>query len=192
MKKVIILSLGIASAVLSGEFNEAIDKIVSSHPDIKTKLSYYKSIKEDIAISKAGYRPKLDYEGTIGKEKIEYEDGTNDTNQNYYKNSLTLKQNLFEGFNTDALVEQNEARLTSAAYSFLDQVNTTTLESIKSYLDVLKEKELLSLYKENVENHEVIYEKIKERTEAGRGRKSEVQQTESRLYLAHSNLIVQK
>lgn len=192
MKKICTLLLASFSCLFALEFNEEINNIVSNNPEVKAKLSYYKAVKEDVQIAKSSYKPSIDVTGTYGKEKLEYDRSINNTNETSHSATVSIKQNLFNGFYTQSTVEQNEARLSSAAYSFLDTLNITSLASIQAYLEVLKQKELTELFKENVRNHEDIYSKIEERTNAGRGRKSEVQQTESRLQLAYSNLVVQQ
>lgn len=192
MKSKLFLVFLLTCNLYSNDLVHEINDIINNHPDIKKQLRYYKSVEQDIAISKSEYQPSLDFQSSFGKEKIEYEDTTQDTDETFYQNSLTLTQNLFQGFATDAKVEQNRARLSAAAYTLLDNANNLALESIKAYMDVLREDALTKLYEENVQNHEDIYSKIKERTDAGRGRMSEVQQTLSRLHLAKSNLIVQQ
>ncbi|DAB33562.1 MAG TPA: hypothetical protein CFH82_09735 [Sulfurospirillum sp. UBA12182] len=192
MKKTLYSFLFCTCTLLGDSFFNEVNSIINNHPDIQKQLEYYQSVEQDIAISKSEYQPSLDFQSSFGKEKIEYEGTTQDTDETFYQNSLTLTQNLFQGFATDAKVEQNRARLSSAAFTLLDSANNLALESIKSYMDVLREDALTNLYQENVKNHEDIYSKIKERTDAGRGRMSEVQQTLSRLHLAKSNLIVQQ
>lgn len=185
---VFLLTCNLYSSDLMNEIND----IINNHPDIKKQLGYYKSVEQDIAISKSEYQPSLDFQSSIGREKIDYDSSTNNTNETFHQNSITLTQNIFQGFATDAKVEQNRARLSAAAYTLLDNANSLALESIKAYMDVLREDALTKLYEENVKNHEDIFSKIKEKTDAGKGRMSEVQQTKSRLHLAKSNLIVQQ
>lgn len=74
----------------------------------------------------------------------------------------------------------------------LDRANTVALDTITAYMEVLKQNALTKIFEENVQNHEDILAKIKEMTEGGVGKKSELIQTQSRLKLAYSNLLVQQ
>jgi len=174
---------------------ETLDNIINSSikasPIVNRQIKFYDGVLQDLDIAKSDNLPTLDYRGEIGRESIDRE-LSNKTGLNYWKNNLTLRQNLFRGYKTQSEIRQNEARISEAAYTVLDRANTVALDTATSYIDVLKENELTKLFKENVQNHIDILKKIEERTKAGVGRKSEVQQTQSRLSLAYSNLIVQQ
>ncbi|WP_024955899.1 TolC family outer membrane protein [Sulfurospirillum arcachonense] len=181
------LLIGLQAEDLTTLLNNA----VKSNPDVNRQLKYYESVLQDLNIAKAGNLPSLDFQSSAGRERTKREDQES-TSLTHYNNSITLSQNIFNGFKTTSEIKQNKARISSAAYSVLDQANTVAFETIKSYLEVLKENELTKLYEENVKNHQDILSKIEEKTNAGIGRQSEVQQTQSRLFLAHSNYIVQQ
>ncbi len=183
----LVLIVNLKAEMLTEILNDSIEK----NPDMNKQLKYYETTLQDLEIAKSGNLPSLDYQGSLGKEKTKNE-GAKSVNLTHYNNSIILKQNLFNGLRTTNEIKQNEARISSAAYSVIDTANKLAYETIKAYLEVLKENELTTLYHENVQNHEDILNKIKERTDAGIGRQSEVQQTKSRLSLAHANLIVQQ
>jgi adhesin transport system outer membrane protein len=171
--------------------NDVLNNAIKANPDVNKQLRYYESVLQDLEIAKSGNLPTLDYQGSVGRERTKREN-SDSINLTHYDNSITLRQNLFNGYETTSEIEQNEARISSAAYSVIDSANRLSYDTIKAYLEVLKENELITLYNENVKNHKDILDKIKERTDAGVGRQSEVQQTQSRLSLAYSNLIVQQ
>jgi len=183
----ILITVTLQAETLDNVLNNAI----KANPDVNRQLKYYESVLQDLEIAKSGNLPTLDYQGSVGEERTKREN-SDSLNLTHYNNTITLRQNLFNGFQTTSEIEQNEARISSAAYSVIDSANRLSYETIKSYLEVLKENELVTLYNENVKNHEDILSRIKERTDAGIGRQSEVQQTKSRLSLAHANLIVQQ
>jgi adhesin transport system outer membrane protein len=87
-------------------------------------------------------------------------------------------------------VEQQEARLISAEYYLMEKVSQLGLTMIEAYLDVLKEKRLLTLAEENRATHQRYYDMIKQRTEAGAGTKADLEQISGRLALAESNVKV--
>lgn len=191
MKIKYLLPLFFALGLQAESLNDVLNSAIKANPDVNRQMRYYESVLQDLEIAKSGNLPTLDYQGSVGKERTKRE-GISSVDLTHYSNNITLKQNIFNGFQTTSEIEQNQARISSAAYSVIDKVNTLSYKTIKAYLEVLKENELNTLYKENVKNHQDILDKIKERTDAGIGRQSEVQQTNSRLSLAHANLIVQQ
>ena len=191
MKLSYIIPILITVTLQAETLDNVLNNAIKANPDVNRQLKYYESVLQDLEIAKSGNLPTLDYQGSVGEERTKREN-SDSLNLTHYNNTITLRQNLFNGFQTTSEIEQNEARISSAAYSVIDSANRLSYETIKSYLEVLKENELVTLYNENVKNHEDILSRIKERTDAGIGRQSEVQQTKSRLSLAHANLIVQQ
>ncbi|MEE8589581.1 MAG: TolC family protein, partial [Sulfurimonadaceae bacterium] len=100
-------------------------------------------------------------------------------------------ENLFEGFATEYDIKEQKSRILSARFNTLQNANSLALRSSEVYIDVLRQKSLLDLFEENVNSHERIYGLIREKTEAGSGRRSDVEQSEGRLALAYSNYIAQ-
>lgn len=191
MKIKYLLPLLFALGLQAESLNDVLNSAIKANPDVNRQMRYYESVLQDLEIAKSGNLPTLDYQGSVGQERTKRE-GTPSEDLTHYSNNITLRQNIFNGFQTTSEIKQNKARISSAAYSVIDTANNVSYETIKAYLEVLKEHELNNLYQENVKNHQDILDKIKERTDAGIGRQSEVQQTNSRLSLAHANLIVQQ
>lgn len=190
MKKYAILAITI-TGLLAEQPYDIVNSALNAHPDVNRQIKYYDGVLQDLEIAKSDNLPTLDYRGEIGKGRYAKED-VDTAKSTYWKNNLTLKQNLFRGYKTQSEVEQNEARISEAAYTVLDRSNIVAIDTMSAYIEVLKENELTKLFKENVQNHINILSKIEERSDAGVGRKSEVLQTQSRLDLAYSNLIVQQ
>jgi adhesin transport system outer membrane protein len=191
MTKKLLLISTLLTSIFAEQPYSIVNSAIEAHPDVNRQIKFYNGVLQDLEIAKSDNLPTLDYIGELGRERSS-SDNTNTTDLNYYKNNLTLKQNLFRGYKTQSEIKQNEARISSAAYTVLDKANTVALDTISAYIEVLKEHYLTELFKENVQNHEDILAKIKEKNDAGIGKKSEVLQTQSRLKLAYSNLLVQQ
>jgi len=189
--KYLLLATVIVTAAQAENLYDVINSSIKASPTVNRQIKFYDGVLQDLEIAKSDNLPTLDYQGEIGRD-ITKRDGIGDARLNYWKNNLTLRQNLFRGYKTQSEIRQNEARISEAAYTVLDRANTAALSTTIAYLNVLKEYDLTKLFEKDVQNHNDILAKIKERTEAGVGKESEVQQTQSRLSLAYSNLIVQQ
>ena len=196
MKRVLLLSVLVSTAIFAQDLRTTIQEVIKTNPDIVEKAKNYNATKEDVSIAKAGYYPKLNLSLGVGTEKNEKSSrpGLADVNTNLsvYQNSLTLTQNLFNGFATTYQVKEQEARTISAAYSYIEKVNSVSFSTVSSYLELLRNKELLETAKENVDITDEIFRKVQKLYDAGLTTLSEVNKIQSSLSLAKSNYVVQE
>lgn len=187
----IALALSLTTALFSQDVRTTISEVLSTNPIVLERLKNYNATKEDITTAEAGYYPKIDLSIGVGKE-----DGERAVNQEFdysvYENSLTYTHNLFKGFQTKHRVGQQENRTIAAAYSYIEKVNDTSFETVNLYLQVMKNRELLELQKENIEINNEIFTKVQKLYDAGLTTLSEVNKIESALSLAKSNYVVQE
>jgi adhesin transport system outer membrane protein len=173
-----------------------VDEVLSTNPIILEKAKNYNATKEDITSAKAGYYPKLDLSLGMGIENTDRSDRPGIADQTFdfsvYQNSLTYTHNLFKGFETTYQVEQQENRTIAAAYSYIEKVNDTSFEMVNTYLQVMRNKELLDNAQANVDINSEILKKVQKLYNAGLTTLSEVNKIESSLSLAKSNYVVQE
>ncbi|MDB2562562.1 TolC family outer membrane protein [Sulfurimonas sp.] len=197
MKNKLLISLSLVAALNAQDLPTTVQEVLSTNPVILERLKNYNSVKEDIVSAESGYYPKLDLVLGAGRESTDRSNRANnapDTDFDFtvYQNSLTLTQNVFKGFETTYQVQQQENRAISAAYSYVEKVNDTAFGMVNSYIQVMKNTELLETAKENVEINEEIFQKVKKLFDSGLTTLSEVNKIESSLALSKSNYIVQE
>ena len=191
MKKSTLVLLSVSVMLNAQNLKQTIEEVLTTNPIIQERLKNYNETKEDITIAKAGYYPKLDLSIGVG-----FEDGKNAQGQKFdydvYQGSLTLTQNVFQGFETKYQVEQQKDRAVSAAYSYIEKVNDTSFEMLNQYLQVMKNNELLKNAQANVDINKDILTKVEKLYDAGLTTLSEVNKIESSLALAESNYVVEE
>lgn len=204
MKKQLLLTFLISSALSAQDLQHSVEEVISTNPIILERLKNYNATKEEITSAKSAYYPKIDLKIGAGYENSKREnyagestifDERNRVNSlglGVYENALTYTQNLFNGFQTTSQVKQQGHRTVSAAYSYVEKVNDTAFEMVNTYLQVMKNEELLQTAKENIEINEEIFTKVKKLYDAGLTTLSEVNKIESSLSLAKSNYVVQE
>ena len=188
MKRSILLSIVLLPALVSAmSITEAVQKSVETHPQIQVKKEELNAQKESLTIVRSDYLPSVDLSYSVGPET------TKNANVARVKTDLTrqdasavLSWNLFAGLNTKYGVEQQEALILSAGDNVQDSANTLALETAEAYVNVLRNKELLNIAKENVEVHKKYLDQIKIKADAGVGRNSDYKQTLSRYENAKS------
>ena len=197
MKYKIFISLSLLASLNAQDLPSTVKEVLSTNPVILERLKNYNAIKQDVISAKSGYYPKLDLVLGAGRESTDRSNGANnapDTDFDFtvYQNSLTLTQNIFKGFETTYQVEQQENRAISSAYSYVEKVNDTAFDMLNSYIQVMKNTELLQTAKENVDINQEIFVKVKKLFDSGLTTLSEVNKIESSLALAKSNYVVQE
>jgi len=194
IKKLLIPTLMLASAstVSATTLRDAVREVLDTNPIVKERLKNYNATREEIGIADAGYYPTLDLQSSVGKKYTGRFSSVEEETYDVFQNSLVLRQNLFNGFSTHEQVNYQKMRTLAAAYSYLEKANDVTLQTVKVYLDLLSQKELLNNSKLNVEHNEKIYEKVLKAYKAGLTTLSEVSKIRSSLSLAKSNMMVQK
>ncbi|MEN4052363.1 TolC family outer membrane protein [Sulfurimonas sp. NWX79] len=190
MLKKIILTLTLLTTLNAETLQTVMNEVLETNPTIQERLRNYNATKIDITSAESGYYPKIDLVLGGGEEKTDRE--LYSKNYTIYENSLTYTHNLFNGFNTTYLVKEQEYRTLAAAYSYIDTVNTTSFDMVNTYLEVIKNQELMDTALENVKINKEILTKVKKLYKAGLTTLSEVNKIESSLALAQSNLVVQE
>jgi adhesin transport system outer membrane protein len=172
---------------------EVLEFTVKRHPEILESIKIYESVRAELGIAKSGFKPSMTASASAGQEYTNGED-TNNESKNLFATTATItaKQNLFNGFATTEYIKETQARTISAAYTALDTANRIFLDTAEAYANVLKERELVDLYGQNVLTQAQILEQIKEKTDSGFGRISDLYNSQSRLALARANYISQQ
>jgi len=206
-KKSLMLSLIVITCLspsLSAlTLKESIVESMNTNPIVQERLKNYRATQQDLNIAESEYYPKLDLRAVVGYNKqgmFKNADGTGsnwdhpvlDNSYGNYETSITLTQNLFDGFGTMNKVDYQESRILAAAYNYIEKTNDVAFKMTNAYLNVLRAYELLGTAQENVKITEDIYNKVKDLFDAGLTTDSEVKKIESALSLARSNLTVQK
>lgn len=169
---------------------EVIEDITSTDPNILESLSVYQSVLAERAIARSGYYPTVGTTITAGPERTEGVDtGEEEVDLISKDASLYVRQNLFSGGETTAFVNETEARITAAAYNVLATANSVYLDTIESYIGVIKSRDLLAIAQTNAETQEKIMRQVREKTDQGFSPVSELYNSESRLALSKGSLI---
>ncbi len=197
MKKYFFIPLTLSVMLSAQTLKTTLTQTLATNPSVQERLKNFQSTQEEVSVARAGYYPKLDLNLGAGHETTKRSNqagGTSDQTYNFtvYQNSLKLTQNLFNGFSTTYQLQEAKYKTIAAAYSYIEKVNTTSYDLVSSYLELLKNTELIKTAKENVDIDEKILNKVQKLYNAGLTTLSEVNKIQSSLALARANLVVQK
>ena len=179
---------------------ESVSEAINTNPIVQERLKNYRATQQDLNVAESEYYPQLDLRTGVGVTKqgalknntADWNHAIEENTFGNYESSLTLTQNIFEGFSTMNKVDYQEARILAAAYNYIEKSNDIALRMTTMYLNVLRAYELLQNAQENVTINEDIFQRVKDLYDAGLTTDSEVKKIEATLSLSRSNLTVQK
>lgn len=153
MKKTFWSSLLLATA-LSTTANaqsifEALSSAYETNPTLQAQRAYLRSIDENVAIAKSGYRPSLALTGSYTDASVD--SNVEPKNQDNDKTILaaTISQPLFSGFSTVNSVKSADSTVRAQQNNLYNVEQTVFLDASTAYLDVLQNTAIVDLQKNN-------------------------------------------
>ncbi|WP_148714757.1 TolC family outer membrane protein [Chitinolyticbacter meiyuanensis] len=185
------LSLALAGTAQATTLDQAVEKTILRNPDVKTRWYQFRASSEAQRVAEGGFLPRVDLQAGAG-QVWQHDEGS--SKDNYYNPSatLSLRQLLFDGFATRDQVRRLGYDKQSAYFELLASSDEFALQAVAAYYDVLRYREQADLARRNLATHQDIYKLIEERTQAGVGRRVDLEQAAGRLALAESNLMTEQ
>ncbi|PKG40315.1 TolC family outer membrane protein [Psychromonas sp. Urea-02u-13] len=194
---ILISSMTYSINVNSQSLEQAVAYTLDTHPELRVAFSKFKVSDKQVDQAKSGYWPTVDLTGGIGAEYTDSPStrrSVGDDAETLTRSELgiSLKQNLFQGFHTTSEVDRTSFTASAEQWRLYSDAEDLALQIIKVYIDLIKTEKLVGLSEKNLDEHERIYEQIKERTDSGLGSTADLSQINGRLAKANSNLIAAK
>lgn len=201
-RKVLLASLTVlsfsSSAVIGETLKQVVQETLLTNPRVLASESEKLAREQQLNQSRGGNYPRIDITAGAGKEYSKNpatvssygDDDFHDLSRK--ESAITLRQNLFKGFETQNQVKQQKARLQSAEHQLASSRDEIALRASQVYLDVIRAREILNLTQQNLNKHQVIFNKVKQRSKSGVGRSSDLEQAHGRFSLARANLAAAK
>lgn len=185
----VAIGVGAAPVVQAVTLKEAAQQAVLNNPEVLARWHTYRAATENIDVAKGAYLPKVDLNASVGRERRD----TPLREDTYTRSglSLFLTQKLFDGFATRSEVAKFNYAQRVRFFELLDITETTALEAMRAYTDVLRYRKLHALAQENYVQHRAVFEQIQQRVQSGVGRRVDLEQASGRLALAESNLLTE-
>lgn len=179
--------------VFAGPMPSELQHLVSTHPRLQAALRGIDAAKEGQREARSAYFPTVSLSGDVGRERVDSPSRRDDEGRPFENtrklSTLTVTQNIFEGFRTDGEAAIAGLR-TDVAELDLD-INTQTLlfQGVRSYIDVLRQSRLHAIAKENERTLQEQLRLESARVERGSGLTVDVLQAKSRLQLARERVV---
>lgn len=170
---------------LSVSLGQALSTGIATNPEYGEVAASRRATDEELRQGRALYLPSIDMRAETGAE-LSNNPSTragDDATEKKWRNlaSITLTQMLFDGFRTKYEVERQQARVTSAANRVRETAELVGLSIVESYLEVLRQRQLLVIARQNIQDHADLMKQIEDGVKAGRSTDADLQQAKERL-----------
>ena len=182
---------GVASSAHANPINVELTGLITNHPSIRAAEKSLQSSRQGVKAAVADFYPTVSVNSDAGYENISSPTtrGDNDpdaTPVGRTRNtaSLSLTQNLFSGYATASAVRTARLNRELAQISLEGTRQNTLFEGIQVYIDVLRQRRLIELARENEGTIQRQLNLEDERVQRGSGVAVDVLQAKSRLQIA--------
>lgn len=195
-----VLAMSASTALADGmTLADVVAKTLDTHPEYQQSTKLVESARQGIVQAKAGYLPKVDLTLGLGYERVENQSTinrhqadsskSNDANEDRQEASLTVTQMLFDGFATPARVDRARAELDNQASYNKEIAEKVAVQATDAFYAVLREQSNLVIDQQNFRMHKNYQSQIKKRVRSGKSNKADLEQVNSRVALAESQVI---
>ena len=192
MKKSFLFTLltvtSLSNIASAGDVFEAMSGAYVNNPTLQAQRAYLRSIDENVAIAKSGFRPTLAVQGRYGDSHVHNELVEMDTG---YDESVSAvaRQSVFSGFSTYNSVKAAKETVKAEQNNLANVEQQVLLEASTAYLNVLRDESIVDLQKNNEKLLKKRLDETKERFNVGEVTRTDVSQAEARYSQAISDRI---
>lgn len=162
----------------------------NSNPTLQAERASVRATDENVAIAKSGYRPSLSLNGAYLDGESEVKKGVGSGGDyNNLSGSANVSQPVFNGFSTVNSVKAAERGVKAAQNNLLNIEQNVLLEASTAYLDVLQNRAIVELQKNNEDLLKKKLDETLERFKVGEVTRTDVSQARARHSQAISDRI---
>ena len=181
----------VAGSASANPLEAELTGLLASHPQIKAAEKGLQSSRQGVKGAISNFYPTVSVTGDVGYENIDSPTTRTDNapaadpfGRTRNTATLTVSQNLFNGYATASAVRTARLNRELSQISLQGTLQNTTFEGIQTYIDVLRQRRLIELARENEATIQRQLNLEDERVQRGSGVAVDVLQAKSRLQIA--------
>lgn len=194
-----VLVLGAASLAATSaraeSLAEALVSVYESNPTVQAARARLRGTNEQVPQALSNWRPDVRVSGSAGVQRLREEQpsfggGVSTTTEDTtpLTASVRLSQSIYRGGQNFALLGRAKNLVLAQRAELQNTTQETFLEGIQAYLDVWRDREIVRLSRNNVEDLEQRLEATQARLDRGIATQTDLQQARSRLSQARARL----
>lgn len=184
-----IASIGILASASAQAQNifEALGETYNTNPTLQAERAYLRSIDENVAIAKSGYRPNIALTGSY--RDVDNEDDNGDSGAKNKAMAAKFSQPLFNGFSTVNSVKSADQAVRAAQNNLYNVEQNVFLEASTAYLNYVRDSAIVELQKNNEKLLKKRLDETQQRFNVGEVTRTDVSQAKARYSQAMSDRI---
>lgn len=176
------------ASALGAVLEEELAGLLLDNPQIRSVAKTLEAQRQAIGVAASGYYPTVSTTTETAQEVINSPAQRNTdgkpSSRTAYTNNITVTQNLFNGFQTTSQVRTARLNKEIARIAEDNTRQSVTFQGINAYANVLRQKRLIELSRENEATIQRQLNLEDERVQRGSGVAIDVLQAKSRLQVA--------
>ncbi|MBT5414303.1 MAG: TolC family outer membrane protein [Rhodospirillaceae bacterium] len=184
----VTIGMALAAPAQAQTFQEEVVRLLDTHPEIKAERARTDATNAGVDEALGAFLPRIDLSASNAYAVIDSPSRRSAAGEPYRgdikKATLTITQNLFDGFLKDGNLLSAKANYQAAGHVYTRVQQTTLLRGIRAYLDVLRQTRLAVIARENENNLQTQLSLEDERVKRGSGLTVDVLAAKSRLQIA--------
>ena len=184
---VLMSSVLLCSPVRAETIFEALGEAYNSNPDLQAQRAYLRSVDENVAIAKSGYRPSIDLTGGYNDTRNNNDSNNNDDGSRTSSIGARISQPLFNGLSTYNSVRAADSTVRAEQYNLSNYEQSVFLSASEAYLNVVRDAAIVDLQKSNEKLLKKQLDETIERFNVGELTRTDVAQARSSLSQAGSH-----
>lgn len=190
----LVIAVGLGSGTVQAEsLTEALADAYDTNPSIQAERATLRATDEQVPQAVSNWRPEVEVNGSYGLRwrDREFNTGAPDVENTDQPRSVTLSvsQNLFRGFRTEAETERAKKRVAAGRATLFDTEQNILFDAVSAYMNVVRDRAILNLRENNVRVLEQQLQATQDRFDVGELTRTDVAQAESRLASARSDRV---
>ncbi|MBE6447977.1 MAG: hypothetical protein E7018_01590 [Alphaproteobacteria bacterium] len=170
---------------------EALSQTYNTNPTLQAQRAYLRSVDENVALAKSGYRPTIALVGSYSDSSNEVENNNVSSDNDYDTQTIAAKisQPLFSGFSTVNSVKSADQAVRAEQNNLYNVEQSVFLDASTAYLDVVRDMAIVELQKNNEKLLKKRLDETRQRFNVGEVTRTDVSQAKARYSQAKSDRI---
>lgn len=185
----LLLATAISTSAGAQTIFEALSSAYETNPTLQAQRAYLRSVDENVAIAKSGFRPTLALEGSYTDASVDSNIAPKNQDADRTVVAARVSQPLFSGFMTVNSVKSADSMVRAQQNNLYNVEQSVFLNASTAYLDVLQNTAIVDLQKNNEKLLKKRLDETIERFNVGEVTRTDVSQARARYSRARSDRI---
>lgn len=177
-----------ASSAGAQTLSQAFASAYSNNPTLNAARALTRSIHENVAIARGGYRPQVSASAESGVRSVNSSPGASSTGIESTL-ALSVQQDLFNGFQTTNATKEADASVRAQHEALRSTEQTVLLDTVTAFADVIQNIEILRLNRDNLKFLDEQVRASQDRFEVGEGTRTDISQAQAQRQSAVSQVL---